>query len=480
MNSRPNILWLCSDQQRWDTLGCYGNSHVRTPNLDALAKSGVVFDRCYSQSTICTPSRACFLTGRYPRTTRCRQNGQDIPEDEVLVTRLLSENGYTCGLSGKLHISACHPSTGRSPERRINDGYSEFYWSHHPDPNWKDNQYIQWLQRKGVTFGREQHPDSRHVTYGPAAEDHQTTWCAERAMDFVTRHAQDSNPWCFSVNFFDPHFPFDAPRVYMERYEEAIDDVPLPNYVEGELGGKPSHQRAVFERGQSGKGSYPFASMTPRDHRLVRASYWAMCDLIDRQAGRILDTLQQTGQLANTIVIYMSDHGEMLGDHGLYLKGEYFYEPAVRVPLIVSWPEHIRPARSTALVELVDTTQTLLDAIGLPHHPGMQGRSLWPLLTGNASVSEHRGNVYCELYSGRQLQGEQASLGTMVRDDRHKLVVYHRTKEGELYDLQSDPLESTNLWSDPGFADVKAGLMFALCNRMAFTADTLPVPISAW
>lgn len=112
--TRPNILWICTDTQRFDTLGCYGNEIVRTPNLDALARQGVVFERAYSQCPLCTPSRASFLTGRYPRTTRCRQNGQSLPEYEILVTRLLHDAGYKCGLSGKLHLSACHPSADRT------------------------------------------------------------------------------------------------------------------------------------------------------------------------------------------------------------------------------------------------------------------------------------------------------------------------------------------------------------------------------
>lgn len=106
---RPNILWICTDQQRFDTLGCYGNRFVRTPNLDRVAQTGVLFDYAFCQNPVCTPSRASFLTGRYPRTTRCRQNGQSIPADEVLVTRLLRDAGYVCGLSGKLHLAPLHP-----------------------------------------------------------------------------------------------------------------------------------------------------------------------------------------------------------------------------------------------------------------------------------------------------------------------------------------------------------------------------------
>ena len=131
---RPNILWICTDQQRYDTLGCMGNPWVQTPNLDRLAQRGALFERAYCQSPVCTPSRASFLTGRYPRTTRCRQNGQSIPEDEVLVTRLLADAGYSCGLSGKLHLSPCHPSVAPTGERRIEDGYAEVHWSHTPLP----------------------------------------------------------------------------------------------------------------------------------------------------------------------------------------------------------------------------------------------------------------------------------------------------------------------------------------------------------
>jgi arylsulfatase A-like enzyme len=139
-DSRPNILWICTDQQRFDTLGCYGNRFVNTPNIDALSQQGVLFEQVFSQSPVCTPSRASMLTGRYPSTARCRQNGASIPADEVLITRLLSDAGYICGLSGKLHLSVCNPKASPGTERRINDGYDEFHWSHHPNPDWPTNE----------------------------------------------------------------------------------------------------------------------------------------------------------------------------------------------------------------------------------------------------------------------------------------------------------------------------------------------------
>jgi arylsulfatase A-like enzyme len=224
----------------------------------------------------------------------------------------------------------------------------------------------------------------------------------------------------------------------------------------------------------------PYAEMSEREHRLVRASYWAMCDLIDEQVGRMLDTLAETGQLENTIVIYTSDHGEMLGDHGIYLKGPFFYEPAIRVPLIISWPCAVRAQRSGALVELTDLPQTLLDAVGLPHLPSMQGQSLWPLLIGQADPGHHREDVYCEYYNAMPWHQDPTAQATMVRSERFKIVVDHAHGTDELYDLLDDPNETHNRWRDPGYADAKSEMLLRLCNRMAWTVDPLPPRRADW
>ena len=190
---QPNILWLCTDQQRWDTLGVYGNTFVHTPNIDQLARDGVVFEHCYAQSPVCTPSRASFLTGRYPRTNRCRQNGQSLPDDEILVTRLLaggehrhglaarpaSNSDYVGGLAGKLHLAACHPSVSPDGEPRHDDGYSAFHWSHHPAADWPSNEYVEWLDEQGVTLERTPFQGSRHVYTTATSETSQTAWCAD-------------------------------------------------------------------------------------------------------------------------------------------------------------------------------------------------------------------------------------------------------------------------------------------------------------
>jgi choline-sulfatase len=476
----PNILWICPDQQRWDTLGCYGNPYVKTPNLDFLAANGTVFDTCFTQNPVCTPSRACFLTGRYPRTTRTRQNGQNIPADEVLVTRIMSEAGYTCGLSGKLHLSACYPTVCKDVEQRINDGYTEFHWSHDNGSAWTGNEYHHWLKEKGVAYGRRPHPETPWVFSGPAAENHQTTWCAEKAVDFIHARAAGDQPWLFSVNIFDPHDSFDPPKEYLDRYMDFLDDIPLPNYVEGELDNKSSYQQAAHHAAYNNPRYLPFTEMSEREHRLCRAAYWAMCDLIDDQVGRMLNALDETKQRENTIVIFISDHGEMLGDHGIYTKGPFFYEGAVRVPFIISWPGNIKARRSTALVELADIAQTLLDASGLPHHPGMQGQSLWPMLTGSAEPSHHRDDVYCEYYNAMPFFSDPQAHMTMVRTASHKLVVDHTTSNGELYDLENDPNETINRWDDPAHAETRSGMLLRMCNRMAWTADPLPERIAPW
>ena len=482
MAAKPNILWICTDQQRFDTLGCMGNSFVRTPNLDALAESGVLFEHAYCQNPVCSPSRASFLTGRYPRTTGVTQNGQSIPAREVLVTRLLSDAGYICGLSGKLHITSVYPSESPGTERRIDDGYDEFHWMHHPWLDWPTNEYHHWLSERGITYTDEQHPDSPHVRYGMDEAHHPTTWCAEKGINFIERSAGYDSPWLFSVNIFDPHHIFDPPREYLERYLDRLDEIPLPSYTPGELDNKPQFQQRDHACNFDGKR---FDEMSDECHRLSIAAYWAMCDLIDVQVGRLLDALDRTGQRDNTIVVFTSDHGEMLGDHGIYYKGPYCYDPAIRVPLIVSTPNNMIKGsdpfigQSGALVELVDIAPTLLEAAGLEIPIGMQGRSLWPLLIGQADPQRHRDDVYCESYEMSD-NGDPTAMVTMVRTRTHKLSAVHGRDEGELYNLEADPAETHNLWASPQHQQLKIAMLKRLSDRMAFTMDPLPYRANGW
>ena len=246
MENRPNVLWICTDQQRFDTLGCYGNPYVHTPNIDRLAEMGVLFQRAYSQSPVCAPSRASFLTGRYPRACGVRQNGQDIAQTERLVSRLFADAGYVCGLAGKLHLSACNPSASPVTERRIDDGYSVFRWSHHHSQyatDWPGNEYRNWVINQGIQYEAHNLPDCQYVQEGIDEQYHQTTWCANQAMEFIDAATRFDMPWFFSLNCYDPHHPFDPPMKYLRRYLDKLEDLPLPDYVSGELQDKPLFQQ---------------------------------------------------------------------------------------------------------------------------------------------------------------------------------------------------------------------------------------------
>ncbi|MBT3374770.1 MAG: sulfatase-like hydrolase/transferase [Lentisphaerae bacterium] len=481
MPEKPlNVLWICTDQQRFDTLGCTGNAYVHTPNLDRLAREGVLFEQAYCQNPVCAPSRASFLTGRYPRTTRCRQNGQPIPESERLVPKLLHDQGYVCGLSGKLHLSPCRPEACPGTERRIDDGYDVFHWSHHPNADWPSNEYGLWLAEKGERYGGERTAQSRFVSIGMPEPLHQTTWCVEKALHFMQASARKKRPWLFSINIFDPHHSFDPPAEYLKRYASVIDEIPLPNYVAGELDDKPSWQRTDHAGAYGGKGGHAYDKMSETDHRWIRAAYWAMVDLIDHQVGRLLDWLDESGERENTLVIFCSDHGEMLGDHGIYLKGPYFYDCGVHVPLIMSCPGLFGGGRrSSGLVELVDLAPTILELAGMVPQEGMQGRSLVPLLRGTAPLDTFREDVYCEFY-GSNFYYEPSAQTTMLRTERHKLTVAHGLGTGELYDLVVDPAETSNQWDNPDCLQAKADLLARLADRMAWTADPLPTRESVW
>jgi arylsulfatase A-like enzyme len=205
-----------------------------------------------------------------------------------------------------------------------------------------------------------------------------------------------------------------------------------------------------------------------------------MVELIDWNVGRMLESLERSGQRENTLVIFMSDHGEMLGDHGLLLKGCRFYEGLVHVPLIFSWPEKLpQGERRDALVELTDLAPTLLGLAGVEPPPRTAGRDLWPLLSGQ--TDRHREEVRCIYYDALSMvnptrTGWRRSRASMIRTDRHKLVVYHGTEPGELFDLQEDPDEYVNLWDDPAHAGVRSELMKRAFDAAAAAADTGPEP----
>ena len=233
----------------------------------------------------------------------------------------------------------------------------------------------------------------------------------------------------------------------------------LPLWKEGELENKPPHQQRDFYIGGQEGQAEPFPELTDYEKREHFRDYYAEIELVDNQFGRLMDYLDKIGERENTVVIYMSDHGEMNGDHGLYWKGAYFYEALTHVPLIISCPSRIlQNVKSNALVELVDLAPTLMELAGYEVPYFMQGKSLVPILTGTADKDHHKDSVYSEFY--HCLKGTHEDIyATMYFDGRYKIVNYHGKEFGELYDLENDPCEFDNLWNKESYQVLKHELI---------------------
>lgn len=477
---RPNILWICSDQQRWDTIGHLGNRHIRTPALDALCAGGTAFARAYTQSPICTPARASMLTGRYPAAHTVYRNGNAFwPAHETLVTKLFAAAGYDCGLIGKLHLSAA-----KRYEQRPDDGYRVFLWNHHPTPDAaRGDCYEHWLRHEKKVDPQALYADKgAFCGAGVPAEYHQSTWCAEMAIRFI--EDRRDGPWLLSVNPFDPHAPFDAPPEFLAGVD--ADSLPLPLWRESDAErwrdfeaidqqqkrpNDPRIRRPNAPPPTGRRDHDQVASHVPEtyDALAVKANYYAMIHQLDAQLARIIATLRRTGQADNTIVLYHSDHGELLGDHGLVLKGCRFFDGLVRVPMIFCWPGRFAPGLvSNALVELVDIAPTLLEAAGLEVPWSMQGRSLLGILQGRTDPHHHKPVVVSEFRDSIGGHPDH-SHGSMVFDGRYKSIVYHGHPLGEIFDHAEDPGEYVNLWHD---VPLRA-------QRLQLHVDALAATISA-
>ena len=456
---RPNILWICTDQQRWDTIAALGNDHIRTPNMDKLVHEGVAFDATFCQSPICTPSRASFLTGLYPSTVHGTTNGNvEWGEGAPLITKMLADAGYDCGLVGKFHLAG---GFKRLEPRPKDDGYRVFEWSHAPRDDWPEGHaYKDWLAAKGHDLG-----ELRKDPTNMPPELHRAAWCTDRAIAFMEEDRPEDQPWLLTINYYSPHPPFDPPKEYLDRYNP--DDMPDPLFRESDLEAQEYLEDVDFQSKVRRPDEF--------DAKAVKAAYYGMIEQLDDLLAELLESLERSGQRDNTLILFMSDHGETLGDHGLLYKGCRFYEGLVRVPMIWSWPGQIEQGVvSNALTELTDIVPTLLDVCEIEYPYKMMGRSLWPILTGKADPQEHREFVRCEYYRTLLADGFEGSYATMIRDERFKLIVYHGHDIGELFDLAIDPGEYNNLWDDPDYANVRFQLMLKNFDALAFAVDYGP------
>ena len=483
-HQRPNILWYCTDQQRFDTIGALGNPYVRTPNLDRFVSAGTAFTHTYCQSPICTPSRASFLTGMYPSRVHNPRNGNGWVHREVaanLVTRQLADAGYDGGLVGKLHLAGAF--NGREP--RVNDGYRYFKYSHAPRNDWPLDQhdYAAWVRDQGVDPNDVllHNFDRRHITGAlmePTLEQdntppdvHQTTWGTEASIEFINQPRPADQPWFLSVNVYDPHPPFNPPLEYYRRYDP--DALPGPYFRPSDL----EHQGRLTASGID----FQSESQPPEafEGKKVQAAYYAMIEQIDDQFGRLLDALEGSGQAERTIVIFTSDHGESAGDYGLTQKGCRFFDGLSRVPLIWRLPGQIQAGlRSDALVELTDIAPTLLEYAGLPVPEAVQGQTLRPILSGDAPPDTHRDFVRCEYLDA--VEKPDHTFATMYRDRRWKLNVYHGHGIGELFDMEADPHEHDSLWDSPDHQGIKLDLMQRSFDATVLAADPGPARVSSY
>lgn len=462
----PNILYIMTDQQPVSCVGAFGNTAIRTPNLDRLAEEGILLGNMYIGAFPCSPSRACQLTGRYLHHHGVICNdvllGSDIPS----LGTLSKHAGYATGYFGKWHLGGnmyvgVHASKalntkGNWHRKRVETesgwelvdelgGLGEDAPQHGFDTwagGWKH--YRDWLTATGrdeifkACPGTGNHndapsgPEGTHIYSRLAPESHMAAFFAERASAFIRDNRETGQPWCTVLSFFGPHLPVAPPKPWDTLY--SLDEVQLP----------ANHQDLLEEKpfGQSGKRTYRLKEWSEEQFRDYVRRYWGYCSYIDEQIGRVLNTVRETGQWDRTAIVFTSDHGDMVSAHGMIFKlGACGYEELYRVPTILRIPGITGTGdRLDALASNIDLLPTLLEAASIPLPQGLDGRSLLPLLRGKSAT--HRDCIFADA-SNRSI---------ICRDATRKYVLNWNGQSralDELYDLEKDPGELVNLAYSP-------------------------------
>ncbi len=419
---RPNVLWLISDDHAAYVTGCYGNPLVHTPHLDRLAETGVRFDRAYCNSPVCSASRAAFITGMYPRSVGVTVLSTPLPASAITLGEVLREAGYDTAWYGKTHFNSglkhgFDVVLGVGDWRRWLREQGREVDDTSPDvlPPWKPFRDPARLWINGV-----------YLPFGLPDKLMWDTWFARQGVDFITQHRE--RPWCCVVSLTTPHSPFRFPLEFRDRHDPARFEVP-------EIGPEDDWQIPEV-----------FRDLTDAEKQKVQASYYTSTEFTDKNMGIVLGALEKSGQAENTIVVYIGDHGYMLGHHGRFEK-HCSYEQAVRAPLLLRYPERFAGGRSTsAMVEFIDIMPTILELCDLESPKTVQGRSLVPLLDGR--TDSHREHVFVEYAWADEV---------MVRDDRWKLVYVRGQRRradgydpGDKYPLPGPTLLLFDTKDDPG------------------------------
>ncbi len=446
-----NILFLMTDEHRPDVTGYEGNDVIRTPNLDRLAETGVVFRNAYTPSPVCVPARQCMAVGQLPKTCGVEVYGQDLPPFAPTFPRQFSRYAYRTAVSGKLHHMG--PDQMQGWQVRINGDTSvaDQYIEREKPLDFGGVRSVKWSDAKETLRAG--------IGRGPCQVKDEST--IDGTLDFIQSHFLDPYydrqmpqvPLLLKVSLIQPHYPYfiDADRFnyYLNRVEPYLED-PIIDH--------PSNSEHRVRVGEDA---------LPRDIQRATAAYYGMIDNVDSMFGQVMDALEQAGQdLDDWCIIYTSDHGEMLGEHGIWEK-KSFYEASARVPLIIRWPKRFQGGRVVdENVNLCDLFATLCDLAGIPTPDGLDSRSLVPLLEGDSSNWDDE--------SVSQLFGSRV----MIKRGALKYQYYGEDMPELLFDLDADPSENTDYLDDPAYADAVAAFRQRR-GELGFGPDADPDYVSA-
>ena len=476
----PNIVFIVADQFRFDALGCL-DPRIKTPNLDRLAASGMRFERTFAPTPVCLPCRASMVTGQYSSTHGACHNFARLPEDyDNLLGTVFSQRGYYTHFVGKSHLAPCHDPLSQEAAPHIHN--REYYrrwhgpWygfqradiaiGHTAEAHACGMHYGVWLEDQGVDTDRYfgHHAYTAYGAWDLPEEYHNSKWTADATIQGLDRAAELGQPYFGWVNFQDPHNPCVVPEPWASMYDPA--QIPQHGFKDGEpacFDDKPPFYKELLEQ----PGDYACQPSDPAltncgnvchldwDQDQVQANaaaYYGMISLLDHHVGRILDHLEATGQRDNTLIVFTADHGEILGDHGLWFKSMVAYDESIRVPMIVSYPGRV-PAGTVqpAFQNLIDLFPTFCHYAGIPapwRCEGVDQHTSW-----EDPATAVRDHTIVE----ERPTSDRFAQRIIITDD-YKMALYAERDFGELYRLPDDPHHTCNLWDDSDHAAIRQRL----------------------
>ena len=422
MHTKPNILLIMTDQHSPHIAGYVGNQWIDTPNLDRLATRSTLFDAAYCQSPLCVPSRMSMLTGKLAHRCDAYDNRCYILPDHETLPGWLAQHGYVTASVGKMHFVGAEQMHGWQ-QRPYGDLGESTINNHQPDPP------------KSVLNGQYfNHAIGRFPFAGPSAIPEslqQDRIVTTESLAWLQEYDGDQ-PWFFCASYARPHFPLTAPGRYLRKY--IAKNIPLPPLPKNHPDDLHPHDRYIVD-------DFELTRFSDDEHRRALAAYYASVEYVDACIGDLLNGLEDAGILNNTIIVYISDHGDMAGDHGLWWKRTY-YDASAQVPLLVSLPEQHEQQRISAPVELVDLFPTCCEWAGITSPDDLDGESLGSLL--DRRLEDRRKHI-----ARSELLGERPEVRfRMVRTARWKYVEFPISKP-RLFDLQADPGENRDCYAAP-------------------------------